>query len=81
MILADSEGRDVNKPCKHSKIWAEISKAMSPQETSYFPALMDIFFYASEQIAWQPVPKMRSCQEILNSHTMNTKFPIQVPVQ
>lgn len=50
MILADSDGRDVNKPCNHSKIWAQVSKAVSPQQTSYLPALMDVFFYASGQI-------------------------------
>lgn len=51
MILADSDGRDVNKPCKHSKIWAQVSKAVSTQQTSYLPALLDVFFQASEQIA------------------------------
>lgn len=50
MILADSDGRDVNKPCNHSKIWAQVSKAVSPQQTSYLPALMDVFFHASGQI-------------------------------
>lgn len=50
MIVADSVGRGANKSCNHSKSGQRSAKAASPQETSYLPALMNIFFHASEQI-------------------------------